>query len=223
MTLKPERIDKLWPAPHMFVISIRPHRLIPLKQQLRGLARYVHSWKGVDGHRLNRRNLIKSDQMNSKSKLKRGEMGCFLSHKRIWQTVAKRKPHFAFVMEDDMRWTRGYVHARGAIARAVAQVSKADPNWDLLILGRNPRKRKNLERVGKDVVRTSDFWGMFAYLIRPKGARKLLLDSRTKGLLVPCDVLVSRMNKERVLRVYAMSPEACTYHTLYKSDTFPKI
>ena len=197
---------------NVYAISIRPERRAAFRTRMPSLSMNTR-WVGVDGRLLD---MDKLRAAGMKSELKRGQLGCFLSHRSIWQHMRKRKLRYAWVFEDDARWLMQPTKVR----QAVNWMNKEHPAWDVLLLGRNPRKKENAERVSDTVVRTGAFWGMFGYIIRGSAVRKLLQDPRTKTMALPCDVLLSRMAQNGELHVFALDPDVISYVDTLRSDTF---
>ena len=114
----------------------------------------------------------------------RGTVGCFLSHRRVWQAVlASGRP--ALVLEDD-----AILPAQDFRARLAAVMCEAPPDADLLVLGchncdASARTlvdavlgsavfgRTNAEAT-QNLYSPAMVAGTYAYLVTPRGAAKLL-------------------------------------------------
>jgi GR25 family glycosyltransferase involved in LPS biosynthesis len=180
---------------------------------------FVKTWSGVDGRKLDLKKLQEQCMVTDKP-MKRGVIGCFFSHRRIWQLLVKYKIKQGLIMEDDAKWAIKYTDARALVTDALLYLNRRHPNWDILLLGRNPRKRENKEQITRNIVKTGTFWGLFSYVISNSGACKLVQKEDTRIPEKPCDVLVSDLATAGSLEVFALSTEACTYITQLKSDTF---
>jgi len=198
--------------PDAFVISIRPERALLFRKRMKQILPFMRSSSGVDGRNLNMDSL--SLQGRVKKKMKRGVVGCFMSHRRIWKWVLENKCKKALIMEDDAVLLRPFI----SINKALNVLNLLDSDWDILLLGRNPRKCQNGKEVAKGLFRTGPFWGMFAYIISQKGVQKLL--PLSTFIHKPVDVLVSDLAQEGILNVYALTPETMSYVKEFKSDTF---
>ena len=104
--------------------------------------------------------------------LSRGEIGCFLSHYQLWESLAANKTECALVLEDDPVLDKNFAE----VAAAAAQVKW---RWDVILL--SSRKRYKVDRVlcplphNRRLVRYNKRVGTTrAYLINLGGARKLL-------------------------------------------------
>ncbi|XP_023803774.1 procollagen galactosyltransferase 1, partial [Cyanistes caeruleus] len=74
--------------------------------------------------------------------LTHGEIGCFLSHFRVWQEIAERGLQRSLVFEDDLRFE---VFFRSRLTELMEQLEQAGISWDLIYLG-----RKRLEPAGSE-------------------------------------------------------------------------
>ncbi len=104
--------------------------------------------------------------------LSRGEIGCFLSHYRLWESLAAQKTECALVLEDDPVLD-------SAFAEVAAAAAQTEWRWDVILL--SSRKRYKTDCVlcelprGRRLVRYNKRVGTTrAYLINLEGARKLL-------------------------------------------------
>jgi glycosyl transferase family 25 len=204
-----------WPryARNIFVINIRPKRKIKCSQHLGVLNRFIRGWVGVNGERL-----TSDDIKGHNPALTRGKIGCFMSHRKIWKKmVAEGIPH-ALILEDDCLWkNRRQTPLR--LKKALQVLNTKHKNWDILLVGRNDSKRENEKLLGSNLAIPSDFWGMFAYIIKLKGAKKLLSKKGTKSFQVPSDVFLSRLGIQKKINLYAMVPCLATYNKKLRSDT----
>ena len=216
--------DPPWPTEDVFVISIRENRKRAFEKRMKEIVPLVRSWKGVHGGHLEKpKILVRQGRVAKSSKrdlLTRGEIGCFFAHRQIWQHLAAQPQiRHALVMEDDATWAKGYTEARDLVARKLAYLEQHHPNWDILLLGRSPNLQEDLERVEAGVVKTGPFYGLFAYVVSSRGARKLVNDNGVKMPCFPVDCVVSNMAAAGTLEVFALYPEACSYNKKLESDT----
>jgi GR25 family glycosyltransferase involved in LPS biosynthesis len=199
--------DKTWPAPYVFVISIRSHRRMLFRHRMSTMVPMVRSWAGVNGETLSH---------IAGHPLKRGQLACFQSHYRIWKVIDNQKLAHGLIFEDDCMWNSD-VNPGGRISDALAHLKG---NWDVLLLGRNPRLREDRKTVGPGIVRTGKFWGCFGYLVSRRGARKLVRNPQIMAMKLPLDNLMSRLGMDGTLDIFVLNPEICTFVRSFKSDTF---
>ena len=214
-----EKGDPLWPTKDVFVISIRESRMLAFQKRMKPIVPLVRSWSGVDGQKLDLATLRRKGLLAEMANMKRGEVGCFFAHRRIWQHVADTQISHALVMEDDATWAMKYTRARALVTLKLAQLNQSHPNWDILLLARSPGLRRNKDTILPGVVKTGPFYGLFAYVVSSRGARKLVNDNGVKMPCIPVDCVVSEMAAAGTLEVFALYPEACSYNKKLESDT----
>lgn len=133
-----------------------------------------------------------------------GEIGCFLSHRRIWEHVVKTEKT-VLVLEDDALVCPD-------LLQALHFACNASPTWDLLRLcgaRTGPNIRYELTRQGRFalVEELIDPILSLAYVLRPSGARKLLGASRR--FFVPVDNFMELRHHNR-LRTVSVLPYPVT-------------
>uniref|UniRef100_A0A8D2LTN3 Cerebral endothelial cell adhesion molecule n=1 Tax=Varanus komodoensis TaxID=61221 RepID=A0A8D2LTN3_VARKO len=160
--------------------------------------------------------------------LTKGEVGCFLSHHRVWQEVrVARGLERSIVLEDDVRF-EAYFKKR--LLRLMAEVEQVQLDWDLIYLGRkqvNSEDEAPVEDVRNLVVPEYSYWTL-AYVISQQGAQKLL-DAQPISKMLPVDEFLPIMydkhpNEEykkhfsqRDLRAFSVHP-LLAYPTHYTGD-----
>ena len=214
-----EEGDPLWPIKDVFVISIRKVREKAFRKRMRPIVPFVRSWAGVKGGELVLRDLKREGRLSRGAKLTRGQVGCFLSHRGIWEVVVEKGICRALVMEDDATWEMEYIKARALVIQTLEYLNQHHSSWDILLLGRSDVLRENREKVTLGLVKTGPFYGLFAYVVSSRGALKLVNDDAVKTPYKPVDCVVSDMAVEGTLEVFALTTDACNYDKLYPSDT----
>jgi len=116
-----------------------------------------------------------------------GEIGCFMSHYKIWEDVAQNNHKKVIVFEDDIRFEPYF---KISLSNLLLDLSNAGlhAKWELLYLGRK-RLRKDLEprvKGANNIVWPSYSYWTLSYLLTANGARKLL-NQRPLNRLVPVD------------------------------------
>ena len=191
-----------WPFKHIFIISIREKRLRACLKRLGPLCRYVTIIPACNGEGINKNNWVADGSVSITSGLRRGELGCFESHCRIWRHIVEKQLPDALILEDDAR-----IKPSVFLANTIRDTQLLP--WDILCLGRNPHRQFDRQRINNKIVRTGEFWGLFAYIIRLKAAITLLRHPRVQTFDTPVDVLISDLNSSNELTVLACSPELC--------------
>ena len=103
-----------------------------------------------------------------------GEIGCYLSHRKVWQKIVQENIEYALVLEDDFLLHKGL--------KDIDKLLKViDQPWDLIKLGEIPNKR-----IKQRILEVGDLslikfrktpHGTYAYLITIEGAKKMLKHS----------------------------------------------
>jgi collagen beta-1,O-galactosyltransferase len=121
-----------------------------------------------------------------KRPIKRGEIGCFLSHYWIWKQVVERELSRVIVFEDDIRFTE---NATRIMHGMVEDLMKQQTDWDLIYLGRkkNNANAKEFFVQGHRYLSTVtySYWTL-GYALSRQGAQKLL-DARPLDKLLALD------------------------------------
>ncbi|XP_074835633.1 procollagen galactosyltransferase 1 isoform X2 [Carettochelys insculpta] len=106
--------------------------------------------------------------------LTKGELGCFLSHYKIWQEIVERRLAKSVVFEDDLRFE---IFFKRRLMNLVYDLEEEELDWDLIYIG---RKRMQVEHPEKSVPHVRNlveadysYWTL-AYVISLQGAQKLL-------------------------------------------------
>ncbi|XP_062136533.1 glycosyltransferase 25 family member [Drosophila sulfurigaster albostrigata] len=112
-----------------------------------------------------------------------GEIGCFLSHYRIWQQIVQRQLKQVLILEDDIRFEPYF---RSNVLRVLEQAEQTP--YDLIYLGRKRLKDENEPWVeGTDnLVHVGYSYWTLAYVITLQGAEKLLA-AKPLEKLIPVD------------------------------------
>jgi len=149
----------------------------------------------------------------TKRKMSRGEIGCLLSHKNIYQKMLDNDLTQALILEDDIEFDEDIIE--------LFEYIKVFPNnWELILLGHHSRIGRYVNTKGSiwwkqilskkyKLIRPSDVGrGTYGYLINKKGASKLLntLDQYYK----PIDHYTGH---DKEINVYAISPAPIRIHT----------
>lgn len=132
--------------------------------------------------------------------LTKGEIGCYLSHRKVWKKIVDEKLDFALVLEDD------FVSGE-SISGLIDEVSQIHQPWDCIKLTEHPIKRKVIysEQVVQSALITYNKVPAktCAQFISYAGAQKLLAASEKFGR--PVDVDIQHW-WESGLRVFGLKP-----------------
>jgi glycosyl transferase family 25 len=150
------------------------HRLRFMQRQLRNLRLEFTVVKAVNG------NLLTSEEWNRYSKKKAirvsgreltpGEVGCALSHARMWERMDRENLREVLILEDDVLISE-------ALPRILAKRSRLPKDWEMVNFSTDA-PQEPFGRFLTDIYRASRHkdWAdrSSAYLLRLRGARKLL-------------------------------------------------
>ncbi|MGP5525471.1 glycosyltransferase family 25 protein [Psychrobacter celer] len=135
-----------------------------------------------------------------------GEIGCALSHKKIYQKMVDENIPYAVILEDDATLEKD-------LPIVVKKILTAPLSWELILLGhyksnlkgfKSPISLWHRQRISSKFLlgRLVDFgFGTHGYMITLKGAKKIL--SELKYIYKPIDHYTPDSN---ILNVYALYP-----------------
>lgn len=179
-------IDKVF----MINLRRRPDRRTRMHHSFEELQLQVVTVDAVDGQKLTDDALEKlgvklmpgyKDPYH-KRPMKRGEIGCFLSHYTIWLEIAKENYDVAMILEDDVRFEPFFNQKMIAL---INELKNLPFQWDLVYLG-----RKRLDEKGEDPVEGTShlvwagysYWTL-GYLLSSQGAKKLVAQDPLSNIL----------------------------------------
>lgn len=114
-----------------------------------------------------------------------GEVGCFLSHYKIWEEIVKKQHRIAIIFEDDIRFESYF---RRKLSNLMKEIRSISLQWDLIYLGRKrllDDEEPYIEGTTTLVRVAYSYWTL-CYMITLEGARKLIA-SDPLSKLVPVD------------------------------------
>lgn len=148
--------------------------------------------KATDGANLSQREIDKHycNVLNKKNyhyPLSKGQIGCYISHRKAWQAIVDQKLDYALIFEDDFTLTSD-------IHTAIKSIDDLDIKWQLIKLSAyKERKRKvlfqkPLDTVHSLVVHKKLMSGCCATAISYQGAKQLLAATEKFGRPIDCDI-----------------------------------
>jgi GR25 family glycosyltransferase involved in LPS biosynthesis/tetratricopeptide (TPR) repeat protein len=174
----------------------------------------------VDGHALARADAVSQLVDGNSFGWSRGVIGCALSHVETWRGVAvSERPRIVF--EDDVEFTPSFP---GKLAEFAGSLMERSPNYDVAFLGyhHNVWSRGQRELVTHRAPRARPMaWddylgGTFAYLVTPRGARRLLDIVEHGGIRRAIDMFL--LDHAPHLEVATCSPDICGSPVATSSD-----
>lgn len=235
-----------------YVINLqsRPDRLLSMKNKLKQLNTNGIFLKAVNGNTLNVESLYNNGIVqhpkyssdhnvnfwdnesgtHMKKKLTKGEIGCFISHLYVWDTIATSKHRYGLILEDDVDFADNFNNRMHDIIHQMRHI-----DWDIIYLGRtlltcvgtfNKYDCYNGESVTQDVFKPREMgYGMFGLLMTKKCANMLLdkmyptfhgnSDNNNYKIDEPIDVLIRYLYNTGKIKAYAVKPSS---HLVFVND-----
>uniref|UniRef100_A0A914DW51 Glycosyltransferase 25 family member n=1 Tax=Acrobeloides nanus TaxID=290746 RepID=A0A914DW51_9BILA len=242
-------IEPSYPPPSRFgfdkiyLINLkrRPERLRRMELVFKLLGIDYTLFEAVDGKHLAPEELEEIEFMPGyqdpyyKRPMKKGEIGCFLSHYRIWEDVVKNSYSRVIVFEDDVRFME---NSTIELNEMVEDLMKMRTEWDFIYLGRkkmSPHGDEFFEPGHRYLSTVGYSYWTLGYALSLNGASKLIHADPLSRLLAIDEFLPimydKHPNKEwasyfpsRNLLAYAVYPvvvvpERYTHQPGYVSDT----
>lgn len=110
--------------------------------------------------------------------LKRGEIGCTLSHRECYRRLLESEEEYALILEDDVVF---FVQERveDMLQKITDLLKKTTPHLITLLTDHSVYYRKKQQQIDNySICKLWSAWGTCAYLINRKAAKKLLSVSR---------------------------------------------
>ena len=192
------------------VITIRPDRLEAFMKDLPVTEHsQVIALSGVHGERLDLKQI--PSKLPLHNKLTRGEVGCYLSHMCVWKQIVQNQQPALIVEDDAILDTSTLQQIRDLYQRIVTM----DPDWDVIQVGRNERFLRNVRVFQDNIAVPGRSWGLAAYYVSPKGARRLL----ATAMPIQCAVDIYVSTIRPIKHVWAATKNLVTLRKVH-SDTF---
>lgn len=167
--------------PHMKKWNIYLINLARSNERLKACARQFEAFDlpferidAVDGDDLSNTDmdaLYNFSQSAYHKHLTSGEIGCYLSHIRVWQKIVDEQLDYAVVLEDD-------VILQDNIQQGLAVIESIEQPWDIIKLAEVPIKRKVIRQYAVNnfslVIYNKLPSGTCAQVVSLAGAKKLL-------------------------------------------------
>lgn len=177
----------------IFMINLerRPERREKMERLFDELGLLVNHFSAVDGKQLNAQ-LVQQmgisflpgyEDPYHHRPMTMGEIGCFLSHYRIWEQIVQRKLQQVLILEDDIHFEPYF---KFNALRTMEQASISD--YDLIYFGRKRLKDEAEPAVAgtENLVHAGYSYWTLAYVITLRGAEKLLA-AKPLEKLIPVD------------------------------------
>jgi GR25 family glycosyltransferase involved in LPS biosynthesis len=177
----------------------------------------VNRWSATDGRLMKEQDYIDEKipiiirpqfALDSKQEQRKGEIGCYLSHKKLIEFLGKKKVDDDIghlILEDDVEIDKGTLNSWIKVA------DKLNKDWDMFFFGIHDPV---LGEVKDGIAKVKSIQSMHAYMIKQKSIPKIL--DVIKIMYDPIDEII-RWNTDK-LNLYAIQPFVIAQKKNYKSD-----
>jgi len=188
-----------------YVINLdhREQKWADIQEYLKESGLKLNRFSAIDGRKLTDF-VTDAIQFNKTRFLKRGEIGCYLSHCQLWKNSVDNNIDNILILEDDVKIVDNFKEKLKDILNEAR-----DLDWDIILLGHTPHYKAKNKTVSKNIEKTFDnFYGAHGYLVSIKGANKLVQQCSLGNINLPVDVMFYSNNnlniynsKERIIKV----------------------
>ena len=156
----------------------------------------------VDGKKLKSTALLQKIFKNNKYNMRRGVVGCALSHIKLLIQLAKSDKKAYFILEDDVTFSDNFNSKFNAIIESMNQL-----DWDLIYLGHhlisdmrkddwNDSPKLKVDKWNKKSSFKYSLGGNFGYIITRSGAEKILKYINNNGIETEIDNVFQNCSDE---------------------------
>jgi GR25 family glycosyltransferase involved in LPS biosynthesis len=182
---------------------------------------------GVNGSHLNKKSLIHHRLIKKNNFLRKGEIGCFLSHQKVWLDMIQNQIPFAFIMEDDIDYDKTLHDER--LSEIVNVLGQNQNKWDICYTSYYFMRwfdgTEKKDQWNEEIIPTIGWTGLVGYFLTLNGAT-ILYDS-TSAILPndPVDVFIGKLVTKKQLRALRIKPQLCadiysnSWTSIFNSDT----
>ncbi len=137
-------------------------------------------------------------------RMSQAEVAVACSHIGIWKTIAQSSAPYSLVLEDDVRFERGFGRILDQAWREMEDADRANPGFDILYVSYGEvRNGAPKELVSKNVFRPErGLWYLSGYVLSKKGAQALLDLLPCRG---PIDLWINHKFRELDVRALRRS------------------
>ena len=174
---------------HVFIVNLK--RCVEKKQnmekKLKNTGVEATFLKGCDGKTLNKRlleeiylaNCLKEwKDPHSGRNITWGEVGCALSHYKIYEYCLKNNIENAVVLEDDVDVP---INLNEKLQETFSSLEKL--KWDFCYIGRKPIESEKDMEINKNILRPGYSYWTCGYIINLKGMEKVINSNFRKNLI----------------------------------------
>jgi len=191
-----------------YVITIRPARYEAFQNRIQDVIpiHLVKKIDGVNGTLLDFNELLQKKQImpNAVHRLRRGQIGCYLSHLKVWKEMKDIDVQFAFIMEDDIAMNASM---RLRFQNILNVLKSNQSKWDICYISYNILRgttnkgfHPSLKRINK-----TGWTTRFGYILNQKAAT-ILYQASLPIKNIPGDVLIGQIANQFKLKSFILDP-----------------
>jgi glycosyl transferase family 25 len=162
---------------------------------------------------------VNLDEFPKIGPMKRGEVGCFLSHIKVINEFLETKAEYALILEDDVDLV--LPRQSGEIKRIISTITEIFGNWwDIIYLHINNMNQITLIHDNRLLgVAPDEVLGAHSYIISRQMATRVINYYNLHGIDEVYDLLISNRNKfPHIVNLVSM-PGICHPYDIKDSDT----
>jgi hypothetical protein len=182
----------------------------------------VNRWSATDGRSMKEQDFIDEKipiiirpqfALESKQERRKGEIGCYLSHKKLLEHLSKQKAEDDdghLILEDDVEIEKD------TLDKWIKVAENLDKDWDIFFFGIHDPV---LQEAKNGIAKVTSIQSLHAYMVRQKSIPKIL--DVIKIMYDPIDEII-RWNSDK-LNLYAIVPFVIKQRKNYMSDIQGKV
>jgi GR25 family glycosyltransferase involved in LPS biosynthesis len=163
---------------------------------------------GINGANLDIEQMKKNNIINENTNLKKGEIGCYLSHLFLIKDIYKNKNLYnnnILIIEDDAKISNNKIYD------IVNTINNVNHNFDIIFLGYNYFENKENETTDKNTINISKVHGTHSYIINPRNITEEKI-SKLDKIDIPIDIKLCE-----VFDSYIITPKKVNLNTKFSN------
>jgi len=193
----------------LYVISMKQqNRLDNIEKQQQHIGKKIIIFDAVNGYELDVVNLKLPNATIDKTffnntKLRKGQMGCYLSHFNLYNTI--KQNGYTIIFEDDFEIsTDDFLNK---VKHMIETLNKMSIDFDILFLGNLDYNKNHGKLVVDNIYRVGDgenLCGTQGYVVNNKNKDKII--SATKNITIAIDNKIQELADLKHLNVFSVYP-----------------
>ena len=196
---------------HLYVISLKePSRLKNIEKQQAKIEKDIVIYEGVNGYELDFSNLdipnaVVDKNFYNNTKLRKGQMGCYLSHFNLYNKIKQDNLYgYTIIFEDDFEIIID--DFLNKVNESINIMNSNQIDFDILFLGYS-NVTFNGELITNNIYKTGNgeyLFGTYGYVVNYKNIDKII--DATKNITTTIDDKLQESAHSKMLNVYAIYP-----------------